>query len=266
MQLHVNHPEYAFHTFRILKTNQRHDLVLVKADGYIAGKVVDTEGSPIEKVSVTVEPQEDYTTGQLLHAVYTNTQGAFELRHINDPFVSISVRTDQDYKGFDHIAVNQHDLVLTLTPNEPRPELVPEQQAQQKAQWSYYEAAHERFKTLVDQPAPDLAVAEWLFRSARIHRTVERKDDYRVFLGFKLRRRSCRMGTAIESLAGGVWRKRNRLPCHLSGCRKEREGQTAHRGTIAFLLSRLRPLNSSRRCERRDIRSIRHRALSVHPD
>ena len=162
MQLHINHPEYAFHTFRILKTNQRHDLVLVKAVGYIAGKVVDTKGSPIENVSVTVEPQEDYTTGQLLHAVYTNSQGAFELKHINDPFVSIAVRTDQDYKSFDRIAVNQRDLVLTLTPNEPRPETAPEQQAQQEAQWSYYEAAHERFKTLVGQPAPDLAVAEWL--------------------------------------------------------------------------------------------------------
>ncbi len=162
MQLHINHPEYAFHTFRILKTNQRHDLVLVKAVGYIAGKVVDTKGSPIENVSVTVEPQEDYTTGQLFHAVYTNSQGAFELKHINDPFVSIAIRTDQDYKSFDRIAVNQRDLVLTLTPNEPRPETAPEQQAQQEAQWSYYEAAHERFKSLVGQPAPDLAVAEWL--------------------------------------------------------------------------------------------------------
>ena len=51
---------------------------------------------------------------------------------------------------------------MTLTPTEPRPEPTPEQQARRKAQHAYVQDAEERFKTLVDQPAPELAVDKWL--------------------------------------------------------------------------------------------------------
>ena len=165
--LHIRHPGYAHHKFRILKTNQRHDLVLVKADGYLAGKVVDADGKPIvERVRVMIKAKEDpffdyrYFPGSL-----TNLQGEFELKHIKDPIVSIEVSDETNLKTlkiFKDITVNQRDLVLTLTPPEPKPELTPEQQAEREAQQSYVNAAEERVKTLVNQPAPELSVAEWL--------------------------------------------------------------------------------------------------------
>ena len=160
-EVNINHLDYAHHQFKILKANQRHDLVLVKADGYISGKVVDADGNPIERASVMVEAEENHS-GYVYSGVRANLLGEFELKYIKDLVVSIYVGTDRDYKIFEGIAVNQRDLVLTLTPTEPRPEPAPEQQARRKAQQAYVQDAEERFNTLVDQPAPELAVAEWL--------------------------------------------------------------------------------------------------------
>ena len=157
IELKVSHPEYAHHKFKILKTNQRHDLVLVKADGYVAGKVVDADGKPIEQARVGVEAEEE--SGYVYSGVSTNLQGEFELKHIKAPIVSIIVSHDRNYKMFKDIAVNQRDLVLTLT---PRPGLTPEQRAEWEARRTYFEATEERVKTLVNQPAPELTAAEWL--------------------------------------------------------------------------------------------------------
>ena len=158
IRLTVSHPEYAHHEFKILKTNQRHDLILIKADGYLAGKVVDTRGAPIEQARVRVEAKEESSSGYVYNRASTNVRGEFELRHIKDPTVSISVTDDHNHQIFEDIAVNQRDLVLTLTPTEPSPEPTPAQQANR----SYAKAAGERVKTLVNQPAPELAVTEWL--------------------------------------------------------------------------------------------------------
>ena len=155
--LKTYHREYAYHRFKMLKTNQRHDLVLIKGDGYLAGKVVDGDGEPINRATVRVEAEEDFS-GYIYTSTSTNALGEFELKHIKDPIVSIYVGNRRDYKIFKDIAVNQRDLVLTLTPTEPRPEPTPEQQAER----SYSEPCRERFKTLVNRPAPELTVAEWL--------------------------------------------------------------------------------------------------------
>ena len=72
--------------------------------------------------------------------------------------MSLHVSDRKHRKIFKDIAVNQRDLVFALTPAEARPELTPEQQAKR----SYSVACRERFKTLVNQPAPELSVAEWL--------------------------------------------------------------------------------------------------------
>ena len=158
MEVKIYHPEYAHHQFKILKTNQRHDLVLIKADGYLAGKIMDTNGIPIEQATVMIEAEEKPASAYVNVARRTNAYGEFELKHIKDPTVSIYVGDDRNYKIFENIAVNQRNLVLTLTPTKPSPEPTPAQQAR----WSYAEAAEERAKTLVSQPAPELAVAEWL--------------------------------------------------------------------------------------------------------
>ena len=161
--LYIHHPGYTEHEFNILKTNQQHDLVLVKADGYLTGKVVYADGKPIaEQVQVTISAKEDpsssyrYPPGAL-----TNPQGEFELKHIKDPIVSIIVSDATGFnffKFFENIPVNQSDLVLTLTPPESNPGLTPEQLAERL----YSQACKERSKTLVNQPAPELNVAEWL--------------------------------------------------------------------------------------------------------
>ena len=151
-------PGYAQHEFKILKTNQQHDLVLVKADGYLAGKVVDADGKPIERARVMIRAKEDPFSGYRYPPGNTNVHGEFELRHIKDSVVSIHVSDRKHRKIFKDIVVNQRDLVFALTPAEVRPELTPEQQVKR----SYSEACRERFKTLVNQPAPELSVAEWL--------------------------------------------------------------------------------------------------------
>ena len=156
--LWLHHPDYAHHQFEILKTNQRHDLVLVKADGYISGKVVDADGTPIYRATVSIEPQKDLESGIVYHAVDTDGQGEFELKHIKNPTVSIYVGTDRESRVFEDITVNQSDLVLTFSPTESSSEPDPERQAR----WAYAREAVERFKTLVGRPAPELAVAEWL--------------------------------------------------------------------------------------------------------
>ncbi len=161
--LYIHHPGYTEHEFNILKTNQRHDLVLVKADGYLAGKVVDTDGKPIvEQVRVRITAKEDPSSGyRYSPSALTSPQGEFELKYIKDPIVSIIVSDETGFKFFkifENIPVNQRDLVLTLSPPQSSPSLTPEQLAQRL----YSQACKERSKTLVNQPAPELDVAEWL--------------------------------------------------------------------------------------------------------
>ena len=161
--LYIHHPGYMEHEFNILKTNQRHDLVLVKADGYLAGKVVDTDGKPIVgQVRVMITVKEDPSSGyRYSPSALTNPQGEFELKYIKDPIVSIIVSDETGFKFFkifENIPVNQRDLVLTLSPPKSSPGLTPEQLAERL----YSQACKERSKTLVNQPAPELDVAEWL--------------------------------------------------------------------------------------------------------
>lgn len=151
-------PRYADHRFEILKTNQRHDLVLVKTDGYLAGKVVDAHGQPIEQVGVRVRGEANPFSGYQYPHTQTNLHGEFELKHIKDPVVSVRVINRKYRKTFENVAVNQRDLVLTLTSVDVRPEPTPEQQAKR----SYSEACRERFKTLVSRTASQLTVTEWL--------------------------------------------------------------------------------------------------------
>ena len=72
--------------------------------------------------------------------------------------MSLHVRNKKYRRTFDDIAANQRDLVFALTPADARPEPTPEEQAER----SYFETCRERFNTLVNRPAPQLTVAEWL--------------------------------------------------------------------------------------------------------
>ena len=118
-QLGIAHSEYAYHVFKGLKSNQRHDLVLVKADGYLTGKILDVNGKPIEGATVGVHITEEEPTGYVYVLVLTNALGTFELKHIKDKVVQLYVRHKRNRKIFKDIAVNQRNLVLTLTAAKP---------------------------------------------------------------------------------------------------------------------------------------------------
>ena len=185
LTLYIHHPGYTEHEFKILKTNQRHDLVLVKADGYLAGKVVDADGKPIaEQVRVTISAKEALSSGYRYYpGALTNPQGEFELKHIKDPIVSIIVSDATGFnffEFFENIPVNQSDLVLTLKPPKSKPGLTPEQLAERL----YSQTCKERSKTLVNQPAPELSVAEWLSGSPISIGDLKRKDSCPAFLAF----------------------------------------------------------------------------------
>jgi thiol-disulfide isomerase/thioredoxin len=123
---------------------------------------VDADGTPIYRATVSIEPQKDLESGVVYHAIDTDGQGDFELKHIKNSTVSIYVGTDRESRVFEDIKVNQRDLVLTLTPSERAPAPTPEWQAR----WAYAQEAEERFKTLVGNPAPELAVEKWLSGSS----------------------------------------------------------------------------------------------------
>jgi len=156
--LFIFHPAYPDLEVRILKTNRRHDFELVKAIAYLAGKVVDAEGKPIEQARVMVGGEETPFSSYRYPVAYTNVYGDFELPNIKGPVVSMGVYHKKYRKTFKDIAVDRRDLVFTLTPDDERLGPTPQQQLQR----SYAASAENRFKSFVNKPAPELAVAKWL--------------------------------------------------------------------------------------------------------
>ena len=156
--LHIFHPAYPDYEVRILETNRRHDFKLVKSHAYLAGKVLDPHGKPIERARVMIGGEETPFSGYRYPVAHTNVHGEFDLLNIKGPAVSMGVYHKKYRKTFKDIAVNQRNLVFTLTPADVRPGATPAQQLQR----SYAASAAKRFKTLVNQPAPELVVAEWL--------------------------------------------------------------------------------------------------------
>ena len=160
--LDIIHPDYTLHTLEILKTNQRLDIVLDKADGYLAGKVVAADGEPVDHATVRIEPRKAPTSGAVHNPDYTNREGEFELKYIKGTEVSIYVGTDHQSQVFESIKVNQRDLVFTLEPIDagavPRPEW--------GTGWADAEEAKRRLNALAGTPAPELAVEKWLSGSS----------------------------------------------------------------------------------------------------
>ncbi len=161
-QLEITHPDYAHHTLGVLKTDQRHDIVLDKADGYLAGKVVAADGEPVDHATVRIEPRKDPASGAVYSPDYTNREGEFELKYIKGAEVSIYVGTGHQSQVFEGIKVNQRDLVFTLDPIDaesvPRPEW--------GARRAHAKEAERRLDALAGKPAPELAVEKWLSGSS----------------------------------------------------------------------------------------------------
>ena len=119
-KISIDHSKYAYHVFKNLESDQRHDLVLVKADGYLIGKVVDTDGQPIEQAIVRIDIEGDDSSGYIYTSTRTNVLGEFEIKHIKDKVVPLYVSDGPNYK-IKNIAVNQRDLVLMLPRTKPKP-------------------------------------------------------------------------------------------------------------------------------------------------
>lgn len=160
--LDIIHPDYTLHTLEILKTDQRHDIVLDKADGYLAGKIVTADGAPVDHATVKIESGKDPTSGAVHSPDYTNREGEFELKYIKGTEVSIYVGTDHQSQVFEGIKVNQRDLVFTLNPIDARS--IPRRDW--GAGWVDAEEAKRRLNALAGKPAPELAVEEWLSGSS----------------------------------------------------------------------------------------------------
>ena len=161
-QLDIIHPDYARHTFEILKTDQRHDIVLEKPDGYLAGKVVAADGEPVDHATVRIEPRKDLISGAVYSPDHTNREGEFELKYIKGPEVSIYIGTERQSQVFEGVKVNQRDLVFTLEPIDAGSAPPPEW----GAQWADAEEAKKRLDALAGKPAPELAVEKWLSGSS----------------------------------------------------------------------------------------------------
>ncbi len=161
-QLDIIHPDYTRHTFEILKTDQRHDIVLEKPDGYLAGKVVAAAGDPVDHAAVRIEPRKDSISGAVYSPDHTNREGEFELKYIKGPEVSIYIGTDRQSQVFEGVKVNQRDLVFTLEPIDAGSAPPPEW----GAQWADAEEAKKRLDALAGTPAPELVVEKWLSGSS----------------------------------------------------------------------------------------------------
>ena len=161
-QLDIIHPDYTRHTFEILKTDQRHDIVLDKADGYLAGKVVAAAGEPVDHAAVRIEPRKDPISSAVYSPDHTNREGEFELKFIKGPEVSIYIGTDRQSQVFEGVKVNQRDLIFTLEPIDAGSAPPPEW----GAQWADAEEAKKRLDALAGKPAPELAVEKWLSGSS----------------------------------------------------------------------------------------------------
>lgn len=172
IEVHIDHPEYGLNFFRYVPTDQERDFVVVKAERYLAGKVVDADGNPVVGASVNIEPQIDMATGHCVPSTQTNLQGEFRLDHIIDKRVSVRASLDawKSSISLSSVETNRDGLVLmldTVPPisraarksPEPQEELVA---PELKAISEYGSKAEARLEHLAGKSAPELDVAQWL--------------------------------------------------------------------------------------------------------
>ena len=163
VELNIDHSDYGYSQFWYVLTNQTQDFVLVKADGYLSGKVVDVDGNPVEKASVRVDRDDDgEASGHVNVGDRTNVDGRFDLKNLLvDETESIYVGKDKLYKIFQAVRMNQDDVVFVLEKSE-EPAVEKELTEEEKARWEYADKAQGRFEQQKGKPAPELDVARWL--------------------------------------------------------------------------------------------------------
>ena len=160
--LGIEHPDYGFSRFRYVTTNQTQDFVLTKADGYLIGKVVDDNGKPVERASVSVYFHEEaLPSGHVNVGTRTNSQGKFWLENILvDEKPGIYIRKSGLYRIFEDVEMNRDDAVFVLS-YLPEPAT-----AAEAAKDEYASKARDRLKKITGKLAPELEVSQWLHGDA----------------------------------------------------------------------------------------------------
>ncbi len=161
VEITIDHSDYGYSRFWYVPTNQAQDFVLVKADGYLSGKVVDVDGNPVEKASVRVDRDDDgEASGHVNVGDRTNVDGTFSLKNLLvDETESIYVGKGKIYKIFHDVKMNQDDVVFVLEEStEPPKPPTPEEMAGRE----YSRNTWERSEKMPGTTAPELDVAQWL--------------------------------------------------------------------------------------------------------
>lgn len=156
--LGIEHPDYGFSRFRYVATNQTQDFALTKADGYIIGKVVDEDGKPVERASVSIYFHEEaLPSGHVNVGTRTNSQGKFWLENILvDEKPGVHIRKNGLYRIFEDAQMNRDDAVFVLS-------YLPEPiTAAEAAKDEYASKAGNRLRKITGKPVPELEVAQWI--------------------------------------------------------------------------------------------------------
>jgi RNA polymerase sigma factor (sigma-70 family) len=169
LEIAIDHPDYGYNWFWYIPTNEKRDFVLKKADRYLSGKVVDTDGNPVSGAEVYIESDFPADWGQTGHrnlGKSTDAYGNFSLDHqLVNKKADISVNKEGYYKIFKDTEMDRDNVVLTYTkegyagpPQNPSPEEI-EKDNQQK---QYYENVEKQAKEIIDKPVPELDVEQWI--------------------------------------------------------------------------------------------------------
>ena len=160
-EVDIDHPDHGFHNFRYIPTNGTRDFVLLKANSYLRGRVLDPEGDPVEQAIVHTYGEQEDASGHVNTGTRTSVQGEFELKNLREGTYRIYVGKGRTYNLFEDVATDQEDVVFVLNPaNVPKaPEPSPDRQAERE----YIMGLNKRRDQLPGKTAPEIDVAEWLY-------------------------------------------------------------------------------------------------------
>jgi len=148
----INHKDYGSYQFLYITTNEIYNYTFVNAAHFIAGKVVDADNNPVEKVHVKIYPQR-HKSGRIQSTDWTETDGLFRIDKIVDDSITVSYTlSGRNKTHYKKVKTNRDDVILVLT--------------DEKQDESDYLAVLENVKNqalfLAGKPAPEISVSNWL--------------------------------------------------------------------------------------------------------
>ncbi|MFC1650138.1 M56 family metallopeptidase [Candidatus Latescibacterota bacterium] len=113
-RLTVHHEEYGNFYFNYLSTNQINNFILKKAERFLSGKVVDSDGNPIEGARIETDPFR-LESEVIYNDEKTDTAGNFHLKNIFSDNLRVYVsHLKHGYKVYDAVETNKSDVIFTL--------------------------------------------------------------------------------------------------------------------------------------------------------